>query len=155
MEVSVLSWRTPAPTMFRRHLDTSDSNAPASASNRSRRRKRSSEKELTKQKTRSRSRRSQSCMPTWERDGSPPPVSYSPSLMTMVLLPRPITTNFILTTPSTPLSAPPLARDIPSTPPSLSLPQYSTRRTTSWQHNPISSLEENPSWRQSPMPPQT
>ena len=64
MEVSVLSWRTPAPITFRRHLDTSDSNSHVSVSNRSRKGKRSSKRELTKQKTRSRSRRSQSCMPT-------------------------------------------------------------------------------------------
>ena len=57
-EVSVLSWRTPASMMFRRHCRTSTSNAPASVSNRSRKRKRSCKRELTKQKTRSRSRRS-------------------------------------------------------------------------------------------------
>ena len=82
------------------------------------------EKELQRganqQKTRSRSRRSQSCMPTQKRDGSSPPVTHSPSLMIIVLSPRPITTNFTLTIPSTPLSAPPLAGDIQSTLPSLS-----------------------------------
>ena len=57
-------------------------------------------------------------MPTQEKDGSSPPVSHLPSLMTTKLSPRPITTNFTLTIPSTPSSAPPLAGDIsPHCPP--------------------------------------
>ena len=154
-EVSVLSWRTPAPMTFKRHLDTSNSNTPASASNRKRKRKRSSERELTTQKTRSRSRRSWSYTPTWEKDGSTPKVGHSPSLITMVLLPRLTTANFTLTIPDIPSSAPPLVGDTPSTPPSSSLPWYNFRRTPLQQHKLVSSLEENPSLRQSPTPPPT
>ena len=155
MEVSVLSWRTPAPTLSRRPLGTSTTSIPASVNNRSRKRKRENEKEPTRQQTRSRDRRSPNYMPTPEMDWLPPPVSHSPSLMTTVLSPRPVTTNFTLTIPSTTLSAPPLARDIPSTLPSSSLPWYQTRRTTSWLPKPISSQEENPLLKPSPTPPPT
>ena len=64
MEVSVLSWRTLAPMTFRRHCDTSNSNAHVSASNRSRKRSSSSKRELTRQRTSSRRKRSWSSMPT-------------------------------------------------------------------------------------------
>ena len=42
-------------------------------------------------------------------------VSHSLSLMTIALLPRPLSTNIALPIPGTPLSAPPLERDTPFT----------------------------------------